>query len=58
MYAYVALELDEKYVKALVRRAHAYEAQEKYELALDGVFLLCSLICQYVLCWCAEGRSD
>ena len=35
----MALELNERYVKALTRRAKAYESLEQYREALEGVLL-------------------
>ena len=44
---YVALDVDDKYVKVLLRRAQSYEATEKLESAFEGAvckvwsFLFC-----------------
>ena len=41
------LELEPRYLKAVMRRAQALEALEKYEDALDGV---CMYECVFCVC--------
>ena len=40
---FLALELDEYYIKARLRRAQAYEASEKLDEALEGVYIFCEI---------------
>ncbi len=41
-----ALQMDEYYVKARLRRAQAYENEDKLEDALDGKCLICFNVLQ------------
>ena len=45
----LALNLDQNYIKVLVRRAQSYEATEKLESALEGQMRLSFSACMCVL---------
>eukprot|EP01098_Paradermamoeba_levis_P007471 TRINITY_DN3092_c0_g1_i1.p1 TRINITY_DN3092_c0_g1~~TRINITY_DN3092_c0_g1_i1.p1 ORF type:complete len:110 (-),score=26.91 TRINITY_DN3092_c0_g1_i1:124-453(-) len=57
-YANKALEINPQNVKALLRRGLAYEAMEKYQLALDDMKKALALDPTFIMASQAVGRLD